>query len=186
MINHCAAQVWPQKRFLFRADYFQSSMAFKGRSATALVQPELLCFKKQLKFSIKTAKKQQQQKKTAEQNTVSLKKKNWQKDWSQCIYYDKILWLTMEFWFNFSYFLFCSGGIGKEEFEVTILLVSLLHSTSLFLYFNPMYSELHCPQHLKYSDGLMRNFCSNYSAKFCQFIYFIWGLFLQSTQYLGE
>jgi len=65
MINHCAAQVWPQKRFLFRADYFQSSMAFKGRSATALVQPELFCFKKQLKFSIKTAKKQQQQKKTA-------------------------------------------------------------------------------------------------------------------------
>lgn len=57
MINHCAAQVWPQKRFLFRADYFQSSMAFKGRSATALVQPELFCFKKQLKFSIKTAKK---------------------------------------------------------------------------------------------------------------------------------
>lgn len=61
MINHCAAQVWPQKRFLFRADYFQSSMAFKGRSATALVQPELFCFKKQLKFSIKTAKKKKKQ-----------------------------------------------------------------------------------------------------------------------------
>lgn len=52
MINHFAAQVWPQKHFLFRADYFQSSTAFKvDRSATAFFNQNFFYFKKQLKFS---------------------------------------------------------------------------------------------------------------------------------------
>lgn len=69
--------------------------------------------------------------------------------------------------------------IGIWNHSSTCVITSLYVIISLC--FSLIYLELQCPQLLKSSEGLMRNFCFNYSAKFWQFIYFIWGLFLQKV-----